>query len=694
MMQHNQTDSLDDFAALLSRSIEESGKYEPCMSLSVHEDGNAVELNLDTSVASYSEGIKGEGSDIGLFRSLDTRKVVGVRLPLYRKNLVVSHAGDIRINCGFRKEGTEGECVPANQPNQTERDQPQPKQRDEAVDARPLVIDFTEEPPTKAGIYLHRWGLRDIPRIMRVEYRESHRGMCVWTKGGRRLVSELGGEWCGPLVEGEPVPVTMTTRDWHFCANGRMWVNYPSVICSRCCGRNGPYRLSDYEIPNPNVPSVVGVPVEACEPIVSALESGTIVATYETCPPIVQITIRLRDDATRLRFIAAVKAARDNPQPTSEPRIPDEIVVAWLNISPLYDQAKYLSECPTDTREMLRVCDTAIKVWPAFKTIGEWIASKGSQRWPETLGEQPPAVIGVPREVCKPIAEASPEQPTIDLAAATREAVDEVRRVAREELIEKQDEETKRLANLGCVSVEACSKFLEKVKVADTTAMQEFKSACAAARRGEERLKDAQDEAAAKIAELEQQLAEVTAERDATLHGEQCEKAYTAEARKELGSEFDGIPMPVCIARLRQSLSHWKKKAEEAESAREAAEAKLADLRKRVKPEPIVYGTCHLCNADVDSTEGWSDLGDGCFAHVQCEVTEALRVALKDLQAARDVLRKCRVLGLRFTWACCPICGAAANEDCSPTCELGAALKGNPADRRKEPAVHNLEEKA
>ena len=78
-------------------------EYESCMSLSVSEDGDDVELCLNTSVATYSEWIKGEGGDIGLLRSMDTHRVMGVRLPLYRNNLVVHHEGPIRINAGFRK---------------------------------------------------------------------------------------------------------------------------------------------------------------------------------------------------------------------------------------------------------------------------------------------------------------------------------------------------------------------------------------------------------------------------------------------------------------------------------------------------------------------------------------------------------------------------------------------------------------
>jgi len=69
----------------------------------VSEAGDAVELYLDTSIATYSEWIKGEGADIGLMRSRETDRVVGVRLPLLRRNLCVHHDGPIRINAGFRK---------------------------------------------------------------------------------------------------------------------------------------------------------------------------------------------------------------------------------------------------------------------------------------------------------------------------------------------------------------------------------------------------------------------------------------------------------------------------------------------------------------------------------------------------------------------------------------------------------------
>lgn len=90
-------------ASLLKDLAAEAGKYDPCMAVCVSEAGDAVELYLDTSIATYSEWIKGEGADIGLMRSRETDRVVGVRLPLLRRNLCVHHDGPIRINAGFRK---------------------------------------------------------------------------------------------------------------------------------------------------------------------------------------------------------------------------------------------------------------------------------------------------------------------------------------------------------------------------------------------------------------------------------------------------------------------------------------------------------------------------------------------------------------------------------------------------------------
>ena len=82
----------------------EPGDCVPCMSLYVNQDGHCVELFLDTELDYYLEWIKGEGADIGLLRCRETKRVVGVCLPLLRNNLVVNHTGPIRINSGFKVE--------------------------------------------------------------------------------------------------------------------------------------------------------------------------------------------------------------------------------------------------------------------------------------------------------------------------------------------------------------------------------------------------------------------------------------------------------------------------------------------------------------------------------------------------------------------------------------------------------------
>ena len=59
------------------------------MCLLVNEEGHSVELILDTNVNYYGDCIKGEGADICLYRDMETHKVVGCRLPLYQKELIV-----------------------------------------------------------------------------------------------------------------------------------------------------------------------------------------------------------------------------------------------------------------------------------------------------------------------------------------------------------------------------------------------------------------------------------------------------------------------------------------------------------------------------------------------------------------------------------------------------------------------------
>lgn len=80
----------DEFAMKLMEMVATAKQNGPCMSLHVSTDGQAVELLLDTSANTYSDWIKGEGADIGLIRDMDTNRVLGVRLPLYQRKLMVS----------------------------------------------------------------------------------------------------------------------------------------------------------------------------------------------------------------------------------------------------------------------------------------------------------------------------------------------------------------------------------------------------------------------------------------------------------------------------------------------------------------------------------------------------------------------------------------------------------------------------
>ena len=92
----------DGLAELLIEAKEIMQNRLPCMSLYVCDDGQAVELILDTSLDYYSEHISGEGADIALYREMDTDRVVGCRLPLLNHRLAVGHIGPFRLNDGFK----------------------------------------------------------------------------------------------------------------------------------------------------------------------------------------------------------------------------------------------------------------------------------------------------------------------------------------------------------------------------------------------------------------------------------------------------------------------------------------------------------------------------------------------------------------------------------------------------------------
>jgi hypothetical protein len=92
-----------ELADAIKEAVEQAKQYQTCMSLSVHNDGQAVELILDTGLDTYGEWIPGEGGDIYLIRCQESKRVVGVRLPLLKTNLAVFHSGPLTINDGFKK---------------------------------------------------------------------------------------------------------------------------------------------------------------------------------------------------------------------------------------------------------------------------------------------------------------------------------------------------------------------------------------------------------------------------------------------------------------------------------------------------------------------------------------------------------------------------------------------------------------
>lgn len=97
----------DAFAQFLKDGAEECKKHHTCMSFFVNEEGQCVELILDTAVSTYTKWIPGERGDVGLLLCQKTDRVVGCTLPLMNRKLVVHYEGPLRINCGFRKQDDE-----------------------------------------------------------------------------------------------------------------------------------------------------------------------------------------------------------------------------------------------------------------------------------------------------------------------------------------------------------------------------------------------------------------------------------------------------------------------------------------------------------------------------------------------------------------------------------------------------------
>lgn len=88
----------DEFTAWLLTAAKKAQKElerfpKPIASICISKEGQAVEVSLDTSKGTYSEWIEGEGADIGLDRDMETKKVNGVRLPLYAKTIIIGGVG-------------------------------------------------------------------------------------------------------------------------------------------------------------------------------------------------------------------------------------------------------------------------------------------------------------------------------------------------------------------------------------------------------------------------------------------------------------------------------------------------------------------------------------------------------------------------------------------------------------------------
>lgn len=57
----------------------------------IDEEGLAINILLERSGRYHYEWIEGEGSDIGLYRDMETKKLVGARLPLKHLDVEVSY---------------------------------------------------------------------------------------------------------------------------------------------------------------------------------------------------------------------------------------------------------------------------------------------------------------------------------------------------------------------------------------------------------------------------------------------------------------------------------------------------------------------------------------------------------------------------------------------------------------------------
>lgn len=80
-----------------ANTVSDENIPKPSMSLCVNKSDMSVELFTDTSIATYSTWIPGEGGDIALKRCLKTGRCVGVCLPLLRENITVLSEGEVTV---------------------------------------------------------------------------------------------------------------------------------------------------------------------------------------------------------------------------------------------------------------------------------------------------------------------------------------------------------------------------------------------------------------------------------------------------------------------------------------------------------------------------------------------------------------------------------------------------------------------
>ena len=74
-------------------------------------------------------------------------------------------------------------------------------------------MTFTTTPPTKPGAYWWRFSTLDVALLCQIVLLEDNR-LYSRSHNGTALVSEMGGEWCGPLVPAEEVEKAYK-EGWH-----------------------------------------------------------------------------------------------------------------------------------------------------------------------------------------------------------------------------------------------------------------------------------------------------------------------------------------------------------------------------------------------------------------------------------------------------------------------------------------------